>query len=153
MWMGTCIPFCLRRTSFILFVKERLRFFLFLAAIKRSKNLMLRIHIHLTPYVIQSQILMSKSVERKKENTGFSKSKRSFNETSRRSVLPSRENIQLLVAFFFFLVPSISLGYPGCSKCREDLILRGSRSSSLWVPRNLSHHMIKQTRTGDTVIS
>ncbi len=39
---------------------------------------------------------------------------------------------------------------------REDWILRGSRSSSFWVPRNLSHHMIRQaqaaTRTGDTVL-
>ncbi len=32
---------------------------------------------------------------------------------------------------------------------REDCILR---SSSFWVPRNLSHHMIKQTRTDDTVL-
>jgi hypothetical protein len=25
-------------------------------------------------------------------------------------------------------------------------------SSSFWVPRNLSHHMIRQARTGDTVL-
>jgi hypothetical protein len=34
---------------------------------------------------------------------------------------------------------------------REDLILRGPRSSPFWIPRNLSHHMIRQTQTGDTV--
>ncbi len=30
--------------------------------------------------------------------------------------------------------------------------LRGPRSSSFWVPRNLFHHMDKQARTGDTVL-
>jgi hypothetical protein len=34
----------------------------------------------------------------------------------------------------------------------EDWILTGLRSSSFWFPRNLSHHMIKQVRTGDTVL-
>ncbi len=34
---------------------------------------------------------------------------------------------------------------------REDWILRCPRSSSFWVPRNLSHHMDRQARTGDTV--
>ncbi len=35
---------------------------------------------------------------------------------------------------------------------KEDWILRGPRSSSLWVSRNLSHHMTRQDRTGDTVL-
>ncbi len=34
---------------------------------------------------------------------------------------------------------------------REDWILRGPRSSSFWLPRNLSNHMDRQARTGDTV--
>ena len=29
---------------------------------------------------------------------------------------------------------------------------RGSRSSSFWVPRNLSHHLDRKDRTGDTVL-
>ncbi len=33
---------------------------------------------------------------------------------------------------------------------REDWTLRGPRSSSFWVLRNLSHHMIWQARPGDT---
>jgi hypothetical protein len=33
---------------------------------------------------------------------------------------------------------------------REDWILRGPHSSSFWVPRNLSNHMVWQVRTGDT---
>jgi hypothetical protein len=36
------------------------------------------------------------------------------------------------------------------SRAKKDLILRGPRSSSFWVPRNLSHHMVRQARTGDT---
>ncbi len=41
-----------------------------------------------------------------------------------------------------------------CSSKRtiENWILRGPRSSSFWFPRNLSHHMIRQARTGDTVL-
>ncbi len=35
---------------------------------------------------------------------------------------------------------------------REYWILRCPRPSSFWVPRNLSHHMIRQARTGDTVL-
>jgi hypothetical protein len=35
---------------------------------------------------------------------------------------------------------------------REDWMLRGPRLSSFWVPRNLSHHMIRQARTFDTVL-
>jgi hypothetical protein len=35
---------------------------------------------------------------------------------------------------------------------RDDLILRGPRASSFWVPRNLSHNMDRQARTGDTVL-
>ncbi len=38
------------------------------------------------------------------------------------------------------------------SSTRENRILRGPRSSSFWIPRNLSHHMIRQARTGDTVL-
>ncbi len=34
----------------------------------------------------------------------------------------------------------------------EDLILRDPRSSSLRLPRNLSNHMDRQDRTGDTVL-
>jgi hypothetical protein len=37
-------------------------------------------------------------------------------------------------------------------KGKEDSILRGPRSSSFWVPRNLSHHMIRQACFGDTVL-
>jgi hypothetical protein len=35
---------------------------------------------------------------------------------------------------------------------REDSILRGPRSSSIWVSRNLSHHTIRQASTGDAVL-
>ncbi len=35
---------------------------------------------------------------------------------------------------------------------KEDWILRGPRSSSFLVPRNLSHHMIRQAPTGDIVL-
>ncbi len=35
---------------------------------------------------------------------------------------------------------------------REDWRLRGLRASYIWVPRNLSHHMDKQARIGDTVL-
>jgi hypothetical protein len=35
---------------------------------------------------------------------------------------------------------------------KADWILRGPRSSSFWVPRNLSHHMIRQARTGVTML-
>jgi hypothetical protein len=31
-------------------------------------------------------------------------------------------------------------------------MLRGPRSSSFWVPQNLSHHMDRQARTSDTVL-
>ncbi len=49
-------------------------------------------------------------------------------------------------------------GYTIWSQCcrtenfRKDWILRGLRSSSFWVPRNLSHHVISQARTGDKVL-
>jgi hypothetical protein len=39
----------------------------------------------------------------------------------------------------------------GCLSAREDWILRGPQSASFWVPRYLSHHMIRQARTGDTL--
>jgi hypothetical protein len=32
-------------------------------------------------------------------------------------------------------------------------ILSGPRLSSLWLPRNLSNHMDRQARTGDTVLA
>jgi hypothetical protein len=35
---------------------------------------------------------------------------------------------------------------------REDLILRGLHSSSFWLPRNLFHHMDRETRIGHTVL-
>ncbi len=35
---------------------------------------------------------------------------------------------------------------------REDWILRGPRWSSFWLLRNLSNHMDRQARTGDTVL-
>jgi len=35
---------------------------------------------------------------------------------------------------------------------REDWILRGPRSSSFWVPRNLSQKMVRQARIGDTAL-
>jgi hypothetical protein len=35
---------------------------------------------------------------------------------------------------------------------REDRILRGPRSSSIRLPRNLSNHMDGQARTGDIVL-
>ncbi len=35
---------------------------------------------------------------------------------------------------------------------REEWILRDPRSSSFWFPRNLSYHMIRQARIGDTVL-
>ncbi len=35
---------------------------------------------------------------------------------------------------------------------REDWMPRDPRSSSFWVPRNLSHHKIMQARTGDKVL-
>ncbi len=35
---------------------------------------------------------------------------------------------------------------------RKDWILKGLSSSYIWVPRNLSHHMDKQARIGDTVL-
>ncbi len=35
---------------------------------------------------------------------------------------------------------------------REDWILRVPRSSSYWLPRNLSNHMDRQARTGSTVL-
>jgi hypothetical protein len=35
---------------------------------------------------------------------------------------------------------------------REDSILRGSRSSSCWILRNLSRPMIRQAGTGETVL-
>ncbi len=38
-----------------------------------------------------------------------------------------------------------------CTVCREDWIVRGN-SSSFWVPRNLTTHMIRQAHTGDTVL-
>jgi hypothetical protein len=34
----------------------------------------------------------------------------------------------------------------------EDLIIRGPRSSSFWIPQNIFHHMDKQAHTGDTVL-
>ncbi len=36
---------------------------------------------------------------------------------------------------------------------REDYILRGPRSSSFWLPRNLSHYIIRQARTCDTMLA
>ncbi len=36
---------------------------------------------------------------------------------------------------------------------REDSILRGPRSSSFWVPPHLSHHIVRQARTGDIVLA
>ncbi len=49
-------------------------------------------------------------------------------------------------------LPSPFLGpFPiGCSQ--RGLNIKSPRSSSLWVPRNLSHHMIMQARTRDTVL-
>ncbi len=36
--------------------------------------------------------------------------------------------------------------------CREDWILRGSQSSSFWIPRNLSNHMDRKARIDVTVL-
>ncbi len=36
-------------------------------------------------------------------------------------------------------------------KGREDWIQKGPRLSSFWLPRNLSYHMGRQARTGDTM--
>jgi hypothetical protein len=35
------------------------------------------------------------------------------------------------------------------NKVGVNPVLGGPRSSSFWVPRNLSHHTIRQSRTGD----
>ncbi len=40
--------------------------------------------------------------------------------------------------------------HSACNAPREDWMLRGPRSSSFWFPRNLSDHMVRQARTGDT---
>ncbi len=45
----------------------------------------------------------------------------------------------------------VSISYSIPVHSREDSVLRGPRSSSFWVPRNLSHHMDRQARIGDTV--
>jgi hypothetical protein len=42
--------------------------------------------------------------------------------------------------------------FPCSIQTREDSILGGPRSFSFWLPRNLSNHMIRQARTGDTVL-
>ncbi len=34
---------------------------------------------------------------------------------------------------------------------RENWILRGPQSPTFWVPLNLSHHVVRQARTGDTL--
>ncbi len=38
------------------------------------------------------------------------------------------------------------------SPLKEDWMLRGPRSSSFWVPRNLSRHMTRQARSDDTSV-
>ncbi len=50
------------------------------------------------------------------------------------------------------LVLKLDLLAHGIMESREDGILRCARSSSFWVPRNLSHHMIRQVCTGDTLL-
>jgi hypothetical protein len=48
------------------------------------------------------------------------------------------------------LVTWVHLNFPKAPP-REDWKLRCPRSSSFWVPRNLSHHMIRQAHTCDIV--
>jgi hypothetical protein len=54
----------------------------------------------------------------------------------------------------FLLRVHMSDIYKGMDTVREEWILRGPRSSSFWVQRNLFHHIrnLGKPRTGDTVI-
>ncbi len=55
-------------------------------------------------------------------------------------------------AFHFLInLPSFSFSI-GVAFTRDDWILRRQQSSSFRVPRNLSHSVIRQARTGDTVL-
>ncbi len=66
-------------------------------------------------------------------------------------IYPSTTFFVSSCAFHFLInLPSFSF-FIGVAFTREDSILRRQQSSSFWVPRNLSHHRIRQARTGDTV--
>ncbi len=53
---------------------------------------------------------------------------------------------------YHLLVIFAGLFYIYILQPREDWKLRGPRSSSFWVPGNLSNHMDRQARTSDTVL-